>query len=143
MRRGLIALLCVNLFLSTVALGWLTWVTTSPRTWFSAAYAAQGPVGEQGPRGERGPVGSPGPVGPDAASAIEDLDAQISDIEARVSDLTDMLESLQDESSGSVLETDLQETRAIAEEAHETVTAICDQMLTYDGALGDIYVLAC
>jgi len=69
--RAVLVLLVINLAATLVAIGWLAWISSSPRYWFPGAYAAKGERGDLGPRGPRGPVGPPGPVGPDAASAIE------------------------------------------------------------------------
>src|SRR6266487_5383877 len=80
-RTRLVAsLLIVNGLLAMTALGWLVWITTSPRHWFADAYAAQGPRGEKGPRGEQGPLGPAGPVGPDAEDAIASLESDLSDV---------------------------------------------------------------
>jgi len=75
--RLLIPALIVNPLLVLVALGWLAWVTTSPRYWSPGAYAARGPASDQGPRGEQGPVDPAGPVGPGAEDAIASLESEL------------------------------------------------------------------
>src|ERR1051326_2319794 len=125
-RRLLVASLVVNGLLTLVAIGWLVWITTTPRYWFAGAYASQGPLGDKGPRGDPGPEGPPGPVGPDASDAISSLETDVSDLSDRVDTLESDLSDLQNESGGSTLETDL-------EDVQQKVSDICDGFLQYSG----------
>jgi hypothetical protein len=135
-RRAVLALIAFNLFASLVALGWLAWISASPRYWFPQAYAQKGDRGDQGPRGQQGPAGPPGPVGPDAQSAIDDLDVRLSDLEGSVETLQSDLSDLQDESGFSTLETDVQDTTT-------KLNDLCDAFANYSGALEEIYLSAC
>lgn len=134
--RLVVSLLIVNTVLALTALGWLIWITTSPRYWFAGAYAAQGPQGEKGPRGDASPPGPPGPVGPDAADAIDSLQPDIDDLVSRVDDLETDLSDLQDETGTSTFESDF-------EDVQQTVSNLCDALSQYDGALYDVHSAAC
>jgi hypothetical protein len=114
---------------SLVALGWLAWISASPRYWFPDAYAQKGDRGAPGPRGPRGSAGPPGPVGPDASSAIDDLDSRISDLE-------DSLDTLENEAGGSTIESDVQD-------ATDKLDAVCTALSGYGGAFEEIYFSAC
>jgi hypothetical protein len=134
--RVLIALSIANLVLVGVALGWLAWMSASPRYWFRDAYAQKGDRGDPGPRGPVGPAGPPGPVGPDAQTAIDDLDARLADVEDSVSTLQSDLSDLEDKSGFSTLETDVQDTTS-------KLNDVCDAFANYSGAFEEIYLSAC
>jgi hypothetical protein len=135
-RRVVTILLVLNLAAALTALGWLAWISASPRYWFPDAYAQKGDRGDPGPRGARGPAGPPGPVGPDAQSAIDDLDSRITDLEDSVGTLESDLTDLQDESGTSSLEIDVEETKTKLDD-------VCSAFADYEGAFSDIYLTAC
>lgn len=102
-RRAIGVLLCANLVVSLLALGWLTWIVLEPRYWFEKAYEEPtpivGPRGPQGPRGAPGeagsdglggppgPPGRPGVDGEDLSFEVEELQSQVSDLEFRVEEI--------------------------------------------------------
>jgi hypothetical protein len=128
--------LVLNGLLTLTALGWLAWISVAPRYWFPGAYAAQGPRGEEGPRGERGPEGPAGPVGPDAADAIDELSLEVTDLSERMETIEGELSDLQGMAGSSELE-------SAVEDVQNTVSAICDELSYYEGALADIWLAAC
>lgn len=135
-RHAVLALLVLNLVLTLTALGWLAWISASPRYWFADAYAQKGDRGDPGPRGPRGPVGPQGPVGDTAEGAIADLDSRVSDLQDSVDTLQGDLTDLQDESGASTLEADVQD-------ATTKLSDLCDAMANYSGAFEEIYLTAC
>jgi outer membrane murein-binding lipoprotein Lpp len=144
------ALTTISGVLALVAVGWLVWITTSPRTWFAAAYAAQGPRGERGPTGNQGPPGPPGPVGPDAADAIDslqldvdDLSSRVDSLEADVEDLSSRVDTLEGDLGDLQGETGVSDLQTDVEQTRDKLTAICDEMSNYEGAFTDIYLAAC
>src|SRR4051812_48381522 len=133
MRRLGLAGIAVSLALGLIAVGWLAWISTSPRYWFPDAYAAKGPTGDRGPRGSVGPEGPPGPVGPDAADAISALQSDLEDVTSRLDDLESSVTDLQDETGTSTLETDVLDVQ-------QKVNNMCDELSLSDGELYDIYL---
>ena len=85
--RWLLGLLVVSMFLNLVVLGWVTWIVVSPRYWFPAAYAAEGPPGDQGPTGPTGAEGPPGPSGDTAEEAVSTLEGEVNTLNTRVEEV--------------------------------------------------------
>jgi hypothetical protein len=108
-RRALIASVAVNAVLTVVLLAWVSWIVLEPRFWFESAYAEKGPTGDRGPRGIAGPAGPPGPVGPDAEDAIFGLESALGDLDSRITDL-------EDATSASELQSQVENVAAALEE---------------------------
>jgi hypothetical protein len=135
-RRALLVLLILNLAATLTALGWLAWISASPRYWFPDAYAQKGDRGDPGPRGPRGRIGPQGPLGDTAEGAVADLDSRVTDLEDSVGTLQSDLDDLQNESGVSTLESDVQD-------ATTKLDDICTALSGYGGAFEDIYISAC
>jgi hypothetical protein len=134
--RTLAVATIASLVLSIASIGLLAWVLADAPYWFpGACLKEKGPQGDQGPRGPIGEQGPPGPVEPDAESAIDDVSASLDDLSSSVDDLSGRLDDLEtgggDQASSSV------------DDVANTVSAICDELSGYGGALGDIYLAAC
>lgn len=136
--------------LALTAIGGLAWVIADPQYWFPGAYEEKGERGDPGPRGPVGPRGPAGPVGPGAASAIEELSASVASLESDLAalqdevssgDLATRVEEL--ESRVDDVESGVSEVESAATDVASKVEEICSQFSLYEGALADIYLLAC